>query len=292
MSSDPAAENLFDKLRNKFSGENEVRTRDHLKEEINNLHQNNKISDTEFSMLEGILDFQGKMAREVMVPRTDAFMVDASISFQDNLDEILRQPYSRIPVYNKDKDKIIGIIHIRTVLRKARKVGFDKLDYKDVMGEPLFAPETLDLGELLVEMQQTQRQLAILTDEYGGVVGIATIEDLIEEIVGDIDDEVDHAEVLFNQIAPNKYVIYGKMPLDDFNEEFGTNIQMEDVDTVAGFVINTLKMIPAKGEKLSVELDNGMTLTTRRMKGSRLLTVLLTIPENLDNLDNKEESED
>ncbi|TSO25980.1 hemolysin family protein [Lactobacillus sp. LL6] len=289
MSSDPAAENLFDKLRNKFSGENEVRTRDHLKEEINTLHKNDKISDTEFSMLEGILDFQGKMVREVMVPRTDAFMIDASIPFQDNLDEILREPYSRVPVYNKDKDKIIGIIHIRTVLRKARKVGFDKLDYNDVMSEPLFAPETLDLGELLVEMQQTQRQLAVLTDEYGGVVGIATIEDLIEEIVGDIDDEVDHAEVLFNQIAPNKYVIYGKMPLDDFNEEFGTDIQMEDVDTVAGFVINTLKMIPAKGEKLSVKLDNGMTLTTRRMKGSRLLTVLLTIPENLDN---KEELED
>lgn len=289
MSSDPAAENLFDRLRNKFSGENEVRTRDHLKEEINTLHQGNKISDTEFSMLEGILDFQGKMAREVMVPRTDAFMVDASTPFQDNLDEILREPYSRVPVYNKDKDKIIGIIHIRTVLRKARKVGFDKLDYSDVMSEPLFAPETLDLGELLMEMQQTQRQLAILTDEYGGVVGIATIEDLIEEIVGDIDDEVDHAEVLFNQIAPNKYVIYGKMPLDDFNEKFGTDIQMEDVDTVAGFVINTLKMIPAKGEKLSVKLDNGMNLTTRRMKGSRLLTVLLTIP---DDLNNKKELED
>lgn len=288
MSGDPASENLFDRLRNKFSGENELGTKDHLKEEVSELHNDKKISDSEFSMLEGILDFQSKMAREVMVPRTDAFMVDASVPFNENLDEILREPYSRIPVYFKDKDKIIGIIHIRTVLRKARKVGFDKLDYRDVMSEPLFAPETLNLGELLMEMQQTQRQLAVLTDEYGGVVGIATIEDLIEEIVGDIDDEVDRAEVLFNQIAPNEYVIYGKMPLTEFNEEFGTNIQMEDVDTVAGFVINTLKVIPAKGEKLSVQLDNGMTLTTRRMKGSRLLTVLLTIPENL----SKKESED
>lgn len=288
MNSDPAGGNLFDKLRNKFSGENELDTKDHLKEEISELHKHKKISDREFSMLEGILDFQTKMAREVMVPRTDAFMVDSSVPFNENLDEILRQPYSRIPVYYKDKDKIIGIIHIRTVLRKARKVGFDKLDYQDVMSEALFAPETLNLGELLIEMQQTQRQLAVLTDEYGGVVGIATIEDLIEEIVGDIDDEVDRAEILFNQIASNKYVIYGKMPLDDFNEEFGTNIHMEDVDTVAGFVINTLKVIPAKGEKLSVQLDNGMTLTTRRIKGSRLLTVLLTIPENI----SEEESED
>ena len=94
------------------------------------------------------------------------------------------------------------------------------------MFKPLFAPETIELGELLVEMQETQRQLAILTDEYGGVVGLATIEDLIEEIVGDIDDEVDKAEVLFSKIGPREYVIYGKMPLADFNEEFGTDLAM------------------------------------------------------------------
>ena len=160
---------------------------------------------------------------------------------------------------------------------KLEKKVLKNLDYEDVMTEPLFAPETAELGDLLIEMQQTQRQLAILVDEYGGVTGLATIEDLIEEIVGDIDDEVDHTEVLYNQIAPNKYIIYGKMPLDDFNEQFGTDLKMEDVDTVAGYVINTLKVIPAKGEKLTVDIGNDMTLTTRRMKGSRLLTVLLSI---------------
>lgn len=239
-------------------------------------------------MMEGILEFEEKMAREVMVPRTDAFMVDINDNFQENLDQILKEPYSRVPVYDGDKDKIVGVIHIRTVLRKAHKIGFDKLDYDQVMFKPLFAPETIELGELLVEMQQTQRQLAILTDEYGGVVGLATIEDLIEEIVGDIDDEVDKAEVLFSKIGPREYVIYGKMPLADFNEEFGTDLAMEDVDTVAGYVITKLGMIPAKGEKLSVKLDNGMILTTRRMKGSRLLTLLLTIPEKQE----KEEAKD
>lgn len=196
MSSDPGAGTLFDRLKNKLSGEKKEGTKDHLEKEIINLHESHKIDDTEFSMLEGILDFQGKTAREVMVPRTDAFMVDREVSFQDNLDEILREPYSRIPVYQRDKDKIVGIIHIRTVLRKAKQKGFNNLDYQDVMTEPLFAPETAELGDLLMEMQQTQRQLAILTDEYGGVTGLATIEDLIEEIVGDIDDEVDHTEIL------------------------------------------------------------------------------------------------
>lgn len=286
MSSDPAAGSFFKKLKTKLTGENTENPSEQLEDEINNLHQHHEIGDTEFSMLQGTLNFQGKMAREVMVPRTDAFMVDINDNFLKNLDDILREPYSRVPVYDQDKDKIVGVIHIRTVLRKARAEGFDKLTYQEVMFEPLFAPETTDLSELLIEMQQTQRQLAILTDEYGGVVGLATIEDLIEEIVGDIDDEVDKAEVLYNKIAPNKYVINGKMPLDDFNEQFHTNIEMEDVDTVAGYMITKLGMIPAKGEKLSIQLKNGMVLTTRRMKGSRLLTLLLTT-----NKSQKEETE-
>ena len=279
MASDPDKGNLFERFKNKFSPTNDEETREHLITEIEDLHKNKKISDNEFSMLNAVLDFQGRMVREVMVPRIDAFMVDCQESLQDHLKEILREPYSRIPVYQHDKDKIVGIIHIRTVLRKAWEKGFDKITYDDVMNPPLFAPETTELRELLVEMQQTQQQLAILTDEYGGVVGIATIEDIIEEIVGNIDDEVDQTEVLVHQIAPNKYVIYGKMPLDDFNEQFGTNLEMEDVDTIAGYMITKLGIIPAKGEKLSVKLDNGMVLTTRRMMRSRLMTVLLTIPE-------------
>ena len=279
MASDPDKGNLFERFKNKFSPTNDEETREHLITEIEDLHNDKKISDNEFSMLNAVLDFQGRMVREVMVPRIDAFMVDCQESLQDHLKEILREPYSRIPVYQHDKDKIVGIIHIRTVLRKAWEKGFDKITYDDVMNPPLFAPETTELRELLVEMQQTQQQLAILTDEYGGVVGIATIEDIIEEIVGNIDDEVDQTEVLVHQIAPNKYVIYGKMPLDEFNEQFGTNLEMEDVDTIAGYMITKLGIIPAKGEKLSVKLDNGMVLTTRRMMRSRLMTVLLTIPE-------------
>ncbi|KRL63849.1 hemolysin [Lactobacillus psittaci DSM 15354] len=287
MSSDPAATGFFENLKKHFAHEKEDSTLEKLGKEIEDLHQKTEINDTEYSMFSGLLNFQGKMAREVMVPRPDAFMVDINDSFQDNLDSILHEPYSRIPVYDQDKDKIVGVIHIRSVLRKAHKVGFENLNYQDVMYKPLFAPETIELSDLLVEMQKRQQQIAILTDEYGGVVGLATIEDLIEEIVGDIDDEVDTAEVLFTQLSENKYVIYGKMPLDDFNEEFDTDLEMEDVDTVAGYVITKLGMIPAKGEKLSVRLDNGMVLTTRRMKGSRILTLLLTIPDK-----KKEEIED
>lgn len=279
MSTDPNAGDLFSRLKARFRNEKELDVPERLTKEITALHENHLLNDHEYGMIEGIVSFKTKMAREVMVPRTDAFMVDINVDFQKNLEKILKKPYSRIPVYDGEKDKIVGVIHIRTVLRKAWENGFNKIDYDDVMFEPLFAPETIALGELLVEIQQTQRQLVILTDEFGGVVGIATIEDLIEEIVGDIDDEADHTQVLFRKVDDQHYIIYGKMLLTDFNEEFGTDLEMEDVDTIAGYVITKLGLIPAKGEKLSVKLANGMTLTTRRMKGSRLLTLLLSISD-------------
>ena len=119
MTSDPDKGNLFNLLKNKFSPASDEETKEHLTEEIKALHETKKVSDTEFLMLNNVLDFQGRMVREVMVPRIDAFMVDCEDSLQENLEEILREPYSRIPVYQQDKDKIVGVIHIRTVLRKA-----------------------------------------------------------------------------------------------------------------------------------------------------------------------------
>lgn len=278
MTSDPATGNLFDKLRSHFANNTEG-GKEELQAEIDRLHADKFLTDTEYSMIEGSMAFHDKVAREVMVPRTDAFMIDIEDDLSENLDDILRLPYSRIPVYKQDKDKIVGVIHIRTILREARRVGFDHLTYDRLISAPLFAPETIELDDLLVQMQTSQQQIAILTDEYGGVTGLATIEDLIEEIVGDIDDEVDKAEVLLRQLTDREFVIYGKMPLDDFNERFGTDIEMEDVDTVAGYMITKLGVIPSRGEHLEVPLDNGMVLSTRRMRGSRLLTVLLTLPE-------------
>lgn len=278
MTSDPATGSLFGKLRSRFSS-NEESGKDQLQAEIDQLHAGNVLTDIEYSMIEGSMAFHDKVAREVMVPRTDAFMIDIEDDLEENLDDILRQPYSRIPVYRQDKDQIVGVIHIRTILREARRHGFDQLTYDRLISPPLFAPETIELDDLLVQMQTSQQQLAILTDEYGGVTGLASIEDLLEEIVGDIDDEVDKAEVLVRQLNDRQFDIYGKMPLTDFNDRFGTDLEMEDVDTLAGYMITKLGVIPGRGEQLEVPLDNGMVLTTRRMRGSRLLTVLLTLPE-------------
>ena len=265
-----------------FSQKDDKITREEMLSIIETSRKNGAIGLDEFHMLEGIITFNDKMAREVMVPRTDAFMIDIEDDQQENLDAILNQPYSRIPVYEGDKDKIVGVIHIKTILSTARKTGFDNLKLEDTMADPLFVPETIMIDELLMEMQKTQMQMAILLDEYGGVVGIATIEDLLEEIVGDIDDESDHSEVLYTKINDHQFVVAGKMPIDDFNEAFETDIDVSDVDTIAGFAITELGMIPANSAKQTIKLSDGKKLTTGRVKGSRLETLTLDVPKESD----------
>ncbi|MCI1466894.1 MAG: hemolysin family protein [Lactobacillus sp.] len=276
MKEEPAAGGMLSRLKRRFKPVTPLKADEQLKRDFSRLWHNKSIDQHEYSMLTSVVDFQNRMAREVMVARPDAFMVDARKPLPGLLDEILRQPYSRIPVYNGDKDHIIGVIHIRTVLREARRLGFDNLTYDDVMFEPLFVPETITLAELLDEMQSTQMQLAILLDEYGGVVGLATIEDLVEEIVGQIEDEADHAEAQYKTLGNGQYLIAGRMPLVDFNEQFHQQLQEDDVDTVAGYVITKLGMIPAKGEKLRVPVGEHAFFTTQRMRGSRLLDVKYT----------------
>ncbi|SPC39202.1 hemolysin family protein [Latilactobacillus fuchuensis] len=233
----------------------------------------------EYEMLEGIISLNKKMAREVMVPRTDAFMVDIQDDDNQNIDAILAQPFSRIPVYREDKDQVIGIVHIKNLLKEARQTGFQSMQIETVMQAPLFVPETITIDDLLFEMKKTQQQMAILFDEYGGVVGLATIEDLLEEIVGEIDDESDQAEKLYQKIDEHHYSVMGRMPIDDFNDAFGTDIQVTDVDTIAGFVITEIGAIPVSGHPESIDLPNGLTLTTGTVAGSRLIDLKLKLPE-------------
>ena len=182
---------------------------------------------------------------------------------------------------------MVGVLHIKKILQQAREVGFDNLKLAEIMTQPLFVPETITINELLLEMQKTHQQMAILLDEYGGVVGLATIEDLIEEIVGDIDDESDATETLFSKVNEHKYVIAGKMPLSDFNDQFSTNLENDDVDTIAGFVITELGTIPQNGQHLQVKLDNGMILTTGLVQGSRLENVTLELPPEVTETDSE-----
>lgn len=253
----------------KFDDEDTKMTRDEMRYM---LETEGVFEEDELEMLQGIFSLDTKVAREVMVPRTSAFMVDINDSVEEILTEILAENYSRIPVYNEDKDKVVGILHTKNLLKCAYKYGFETMDIKQILQEPLFVPETVFIDDLLYELKKTQNQMAILLDEYGGVVGLVTLEDLLEEIVGEIDDESDEVEELYEKISDKEYVIQGRMLIDDFNEAFNMSLHMSDVDTMAGYLITALGMIPDEGEKLSFEVDN-VKLISEEMEGSRVLKI-------------------
>ena len=252
-----------------FDDEDTKMTRDEMRYM---LETEGVFEDDELEMLQGIFSLDTKVAREVMVPRTDAFMVNVNDTVEEILAEVLAENYSRIPVYNEDKDKVIGVLHTKNLLKSAYKVGFDQLQIIDILQEPLFVPETVFIDDLLYELKKTQNQMAILLDEYGGVVGLVTLEDLLEEIVGEIDDESDEVETLYEKISDEEYIIQGRMLIEEFNELFTTGLHMNDVDTMAGYLITALGTIPDEGQHLSYDIDN-LTLTSEEMEGSRVLKI-------------------
>ncbi|MFC4696452.1 hemolysin family protein [Enterococcus aquimarinus] len=261
-----------------FDDEDSKMTRDEMRYMLAN---EGVFEEDELEMLQGIFSLDTKVAREVMVPRTDAFMIDIHSDVKENLQRILSESYSRIPVYNEDKDKIIGILHTKTLLKAAYEVGFDNLQLLPLMQEPLFVPETVFIDDLLYELKKTQNQMAVLLDEYGGVVGLVTLEDLLEEIVGEIDDESDEVETLYEVINENEYIIQGRMLIDEFNTVFNANLHMSDVDTMAGYLITALGVIPDENKKIPFEVDN-FILTTEEVEGSRVLRIHVEVrnPEN------------
>lgn len=269
-----------------FDDEDTKMTRDEMRYMLEN---EGVLDNDEIEMLQGVFSLDTKVAREVMVPRTDSFMIDINDPVLENIDEILNESYSRIPVYDEDKDKVVGILHTKTLLKAARQFGFENVVLQKILQEPLFVPETIFIDDLLYELKKTQNQMSILLDEYGGMVGLVTLEDLLEEIVGEIDDESDEIEKLYEKVGDNEYLINGKMLIDEFNEEFGLNLHMSDVDTMAGYLITALGTIPDEGEKLSFDVDD-LTLISEEMEGSRVLTLRAIFhPEEHENAEPEEE---
>ena len=275
-----AATNLISRITPmNFDDADEQMTRDEIEYILTKSEQT--LDAEEIEMLQGIFNLDEMMAREVMVPRTDAFMVNIEDDINVIMQEILRQNFSRIPVYEGDKDNIIGLIHIKKILAESFTNGFDQLNIRRIMQEPLFVPETIFVDDLLKSLRNTQNQMAILLDEYGGVSGIVTLEDLLEEIVGEIDDETDKTEIFVREIAENTFIVQGSMTLNDFNEHFDLDLSSDDVDTIAGFYLTGLGNIPSQDEKEAYELDNNgfhIVMVNDKVKNGRVtkLKILIT----------------
>ncbi|HEN9015318.1 TPA: HlyC/CorC family transporter [Streptococcus agalactiae] len=269
-----------------FDDADEKMTRDEIEYMLTNSEET--LDAEEIEMLQGIFSLDEMMAREVMVPRTDAFMIDINNDAQSNIEGILSQNFSRVPVYDDDKDRVVGVLHTKRLLEAGFKTGFDTIDLRKILQEPLFVPETIFVDDLLKALRNTQNQMAILLDEYGGVAGLVTLEDLLEEIVGEIDDETDTAEQFVREIDENIYIVLGTMTFNEFNDYFETELESDDVDTIAGYYLTGVGSIPNQEEKVAYEVDSKdkrITLINDKVKDGRItkLKVLLSdIEQNIE----------
>ncbi len=195
-------------------------------------------------MINSIFAFDDKLAYEIMTPRTDVFLIDIEDSPEEYLDELMKLRYSRIPVCKGDSDNIIGILHIKDYLIKARETSFENVDIEGILRKAYFVPDTKNIDSLFFELQMSKQQIAVLIDEYGGFSGIVTMEDIIEQVMGDIDDEYDEEEEIIDKIDDNTYLVDGDVDLDDLDEEIGIDLKSDTSETIGGFLIDILGEIP------------------------------------------------
>lgn len=255
-----------------FSDKSESYSREEVRTMLEHSSTEGLIEAAEFKMLKGVLAMDNKLAREIMVPRTNTFMLDINEDSYENIQAALVSPHTRIPVYNDEKDDVIGLLHLKNLLKESRYTPTDQIDLRKILNRPLFVPETIVIDELMTVLKRTHNQMAILHDEYGGMVGIVTLEDILEEIVGEIEDEYDEAYILIERKDDNYYEVEGATPLYRFNEFFNTNLESPLVDTIAGYLLTEVGMLPENGESVGIEIE-GLKIYTLEFDSNRLSKV-------------------
>ena len=225
-------------------------------------------------LMHSIVEFGVKKVREVMVPRIDVFALDIHTSLDEVRDRVSGAGHSRVPVYDGSIDKIVGILFVKDLLRgEYEGTG----DLASLVREVYFVPEGKKIDDLLREFQLSKKHMAVVVDEYGGTSGIVTLEDILEEIVGEIRDEHDYETPLIEQISQGSYKIAGRMNLEDLEETLGVSLPMEDVDTLGGFLYNLIERVPDEGEEIEYQ---GIRFRIHRLDGQRIAEVHLDLPGN------------
>jgi putative hemolysin len=242
-------------------------------EEIRSLievgEENGVINEIEKNMIDGIFEFDDTLAKEIMTPRTNVFALDISTPIDEIIDEVVEEQYSRIPVYEEDFDNIIGILYMKDLFAQMRKESLEGLNIKELLRPAYFVPETKNIDALFKELQVTKNHLAILIDEYGGFSGIVTIEDLIEEVMGNIFDEYDVNDDTIQKIDPNTYIVDGLTSIDEINELLDLELPSDDFDTIGGFVITLLGSIPEEDADHTIEYEN-LTFKIEKVSEKRI----------------------
>jgi putative hemolysin len=230
------------------------------------------IKETEKDMIEGIFQFDDTLAKEIMTPRTNVFAIDIETPVSDVLDQVLSEQYSRIPVFEEEIDNIIGVLYMKDLfvnLRKSQSSNVEIGSLRDILRPAYFVPETKNIDTLFKELQSTKNHMAMLIDEYGGFAGIVTIEDLIEEIMGNIFDEYDESDEEIKKIDQNIYLVDGLVSINDINEALDIELPSDNYDTIGGFVVNLLGSIPNEDEHPILEYE-GMKFKIEKVNEKRI----------------------
>ena len=226
-------------------------TEDELRTIVEVGHEKGVIGSEEKEMINNVFDLGDSVARDIMVPRIDMSFVDVEASYEELMEIFRRDHYTRLPVYEDNTDNVIGIINMKDLILLEDKAAFSVRDY---LRQPLFTFESKKLSELMIEMRKTSNNIVIVLDEYGATAGLITLEDILEEIVGDIRDEFDaDEEDELKEISKGEYLADGSMNLDDINDRLGLELVSEDFDSLGGFMIDRLEHLPAEGEEVDTE---------------------------------------
>lgn len=230
-------------------------------------------------MIDSIFEFDDLLAYEIMTPRTDVFMIDIEDDRSEYFEELMELTHSRIPVYKGDPDNVVGILHIKDYLYNATKKGFDNIDIKKLLRPAYFVPETKNIDALFRELQKEKQHLAILIDEYGGVSGIVSVEDIIEQIVGDIDDEFDEEDRIIEKVNDTTFIVDGNVYLDDLEEETDIELESESSETVGGFLIDLMGEIPRQNVKYAPVDYEDYRFTIMSVKDRRIEKMKIEVVE-------------
>lgn len=240
-------------------------------------HEEGVIEEEEREMINNVFDFGEAEAKEIMIPRIDMCMINVDASYDELLEIFKENRYTRLPVYQDSTDNVIGIINIKDLI--LYRSG-DKFDIRDYLRDVYYTYEYKKLDELMAEMRKDSVNITIVLDEYGAAVGLITIEDLLEEIVGEIRDEYDYDEEdNFKEIAPNEYLVDGQTKLDDVNDALDLSLTSEDYDSIGGYIIGSLDRLPIMGD--TVETDN-VKLVVELMNKNRIDKVHIYIKPETD----------
>ena len=268
------AQGVLTLMRIDASAKGNTITEHELRTLVNVGHEEGVIESEERQMIYNVFDFGDSQAEDVMIPRIDVTFADVNSSYEDLVALFRNEKHTRFPVFEDTTDNIIGIVNVKDLLL----TGKEDFSVRKILREAYFTYEYKKTSELLMEMKENSVTFAVVLDEYGATSGIVTLEDLIEEIVGDIHDEYDSEEEELREIIPNReYIALGSARLDDLDETLHLNIVSDDYDSIGGYIIEQLDRFPAAGE--SVTTDGGVKLVVDKAERNRIETVHIYLPE-------------